>query len=237
LENLGLKREPSHRAVGGGDAEFEIEITTFLKRFIDRVTDMCLVRREYAFDQVRPRLLDVIPDQTPGDEIPVPAGHPCGRKGDLEPGFFIPKCLFSLVVRCDVHGDGAHTDWLAAAIENCRLVRLHPDKSAIFRDPSEFAAAGSCLKDLGNFTSNPITIRDREFGAVRHVAGRHVEEEGWELLQEQQLDAPLAAELIFKAYRVDFIRPSREQILRDIGMTPDDVSQLLEDVDRRQDPE
>ena len=32
-----------------------------------------------------------------------------------------------------------------------------------------------------------------------------------------------------------FTRPSREQILRDIGMTPDDVSDLLEDVDRRQD--
>ena len=58
-----------------------------------------------------------------------------------------------------------------------------------------------------------------------------------ELLQEQRLDAPHAVELIFKAYRVDFTRPSREQILRDIGMTPDDVSQLLEDVDRRQEDE
>jgi hypothetical protein len=69
---------------------------------------------------------------------------------------------------------------------------------------------------------------------LRH---RHIDEEGWELLQEQQLDAPLAVELIFKAHRVDFTRPSREQILRDIGMTPDDVNQLLEDVDRRQDRE
>jgi hypothetical protein len=66
---------------------------------------------------------------------------------------------------------------------------------------------------------------------------RHVDEEGWELLQEQQLDAPLAVELIFRAHRIDFTRPSREQILRDIGMTPDDVSHLLEDVERRQDEE
>ena len=69
--------------------------------------------------------------------------------------------------------------------------------------------------------------------ALRHS----LVEEGWELLQEQQLDAPLAVELIYKARRIDFTRPSREQILRDIGMTPEDVSQLLEDVDRRQDQE
>ena len=70
--------------------------------------------------------------------------------------------------------------------------------------------------------------------ALRH---RHIDEEGWELLQEQQLGAPLAVELIFRAHRIDFTRPSREQILRDIGMTPEDVNQLLEDVDRRQDQE
>jgi hypothetical protein len=66
---------------------------------------------------------------------------------------------------------------------------------------------------------------------------RYVDEEGWELLQEQRLETPLAVELIFKAHRVDFTRPSREQILRDIGMTPDEVSQMLEDVDRRQERE
>jgi hypothetical protein len=66
---------------------------------------------------------------------------------------------------------------------------------------------------------------------------RHVEEEGWELLQEQRLDASLAVELIFKARRVDFTRPSREQILRDIGMTPDDVDHLLDHVDREQEGE
>ena len=86
---------------------------------------------------------------------------------------------------------------------------------------------------------NPYEHRwsEHDYDALESLRRRHVEEEGWDLLQEQQLDAPLAAELIFKAYRVDFTRPSREQILRDIGMTPDDVSQLLEDVDRRQEEE
>jgi hypothetical protein len=78
---------------------------------------------------------------------------------------------------------------------------------------------------------------EHDYDGVESLRRRHVEEEGWELLQEQGLDAPFAFELIFKAYRVDFTRPSREQILRDIGMTPDDVSQLLEDVDRRQEGE
>ena len=81
--------------------------------------------------------------------------------------------------------------------------------------------------------------RPLERGRFRSPAGgslrrRHIEEQGWELLQEQYLDAPLAVELIFKAHRVDFTRPSREQILRDIGMTPDDVSDLLGHVDREQ---
>ena len=78
---------------------------------------------------------------------------------------------------------------------------------------------------------------EHDYDGVESLRRRHVEEEGWELLQEQRLDDPFAFELIFKAYRVDFTRPSREQILRDIGMTPDDVSQLLEDVDRRQEGE
>jgi hypothetical protein len=78
---------------------------------------------------------------------------------------------------------------------------------------------------------------EADYDSLEGLRRRHIDEEGWELLQEQQLDAPLAVELIFKAHRIDFTRPSREQILRDIGMTPDDVNHLLEDVDRRQDRE
>jgi hypothetical protein len=76
---------------------------------------------------------------------------------------------------------------------------------------------------------------EEDFDSLNAVRARHVDENGWELLQEQQLDAPLAVELIFKAHRIDFTRPSREQILRDFGMTPDDVNHLLEKVDREQD--
>lgn len=78
---------------------------------------------------------------------------------------------------------------------------------------------------------------EADFESMESLRRRHVDEGGWELLQEQTLDAPLASELIFKAHRIDFTRPSREQILRDIGMTPDDVSDLLEHVDREQEGE
>jgi hypothetical protein len=86
---------------------------------------------------------------------------------------------------------------------------------------------------------NPYARRwsEADYESLEALRRRHIDEEGWELLQEQRLDATLAVELIFRAHRVDFTRPSREQILRDIGMTPDDVDHLLEDVDRRQDEE
>jgi hypothetical protein len=78
---------------------------------------------------------------------------------------------------------------------------------------------------------------EEDYESLESLRHRYQDEEGWELLQEQWLDAERAVELIFRARRIDFTRPSREQILRDIGMTPDDVSQLLEDVDRRQERE
>ncbi len=78
---------------------------------------------------------------------------------------------------------------------------------------------------------------ETDFDSLESLRRRHIEEHGWELLQEQNLDASLAVELIFKAHRVDFTRPSREQVLRDIGMTPDDVSDLLGHVDREQEGE
>jgi hypothetical protein len=83
---------------------------------------------------------------------------------------------------------------------------------------------------------NPHVRRwsEADFDSLESLRRRHINEQGWQLLQEQKLDAPLAVELIFKAHRVDFTRPSREQILRDIGMTPDDVSDLLGHVDREQ---
>jgi hypothetical protein len=74
---------------------------------------------------------------------------------------------------------------------------------------------------------------ENDFESLEHARRLFVDESGWELRQQQELDAPLAHELIFEARRVDFTRPSREQILRDIGMTPEGVNRLLDEVDRR----
>ncbi len=53
------------------------------------------------------------------------------------------------------------------------------------------------------------------------------------LRQEQKLDAPLATEWIFEAHRIVFSRPSQEEILAEIGMTPEGVNRLMEKVDRK----
>jgi hypothetical protein len=103
-------------------------------------------------------------------------------------------------------------------------------------EPSEAGASGGGVRAR---YWNPHEHRwtELDYESLEGLRRRHIDEEGWELLQEQPLDTPLAVELIFRAHRIDFTRPSREQILRDIGMTPDDVDQLLEDVEPRQDPE
>jgi hypothetical protein len=76
---------------------------------------------------------------------------------------------------------------------------------------------------------------ENDFESLEHARRLFVDESGWALRQEQALDDPLAHELIFEARRVDFTRPSREQILRDIGMTPEGVNRMLDEVDRRTD--
>ena len=76
---------------------------------------------------------------------------------------------------------------------------------------------------------------ENDFESLEHARRLFVDESGWVLRQEQALDTPEANELIFEARRVDFTRPSREQILRDIGMTPETVNRLLDQVDRRPD--
>ncbi len=78
---------------------------------------------------------------------------------------------------------------------------------------------------------------ENDFESLEHARRLFIDESGWVLRQEQALDAPLAHELIFEARRVDFTRPSREQILRDIGLTPDGVNRLMERVDRQQRPD
>jgi len=75
---------------------------------------------------------------------------------------------------------------------------------------------------------------ENDFESLEHVRRLFVDESGWVLRQEQGLDAPLAHELIFESHRIDFTRPSKEQILREIGMTPKSVTEMLEQVDRDQ---
>ena len=68
---------------------------------------------------------------------------------------------------------------------------------------------------------------ENAFESLDHALRLFVDESGWVLRQQQALDGPHAHELIFEARREDFSRPSTEQILQDVGLTPQDVAKLL----------
>jgi len=70
------------------------------------------------------------------------------------------------------------------------------------------------------------------FDSLDHALRLFVDESGWVLRQQQALDTPEAHELIFEARREDFSRPSTEQILHEVGLSPEEVANLLERVDR-----
>ncbi|MEA2722883.1 MAG: hypothetical protein QOH59_654 [Gemmatimonadales bacterium] len=70
------------------------------------------------------------------------------------------------------------------------------------------------------------------FDSLDHALRLFVDESGWVLRQQQSLDAPEAHELIFEARREDFSRPSTEQILHEVGLSPEEVANLLQRVDR-----
>jgi hypothetical protein len=70
------------------------------------------------------------------------------------------------------------------------------------------------------------------FESLEHALHLFVDESGWVLRQQQALDAPHAFELVFEARREDFSRPSTEAILQDVGLTPEDVADLMERVER-----
>ena len=78
---------------------------------------------------------------------------------------------------------------------------------------------------------------DHRFESLDHAIRLFVDESGWVLLQQQDLDGPNAHELVFEARRADFARPSTDQILRDIGMTPGSVADLMDRVDRGTPPD
>lgn len=66
------------------------------------------------------------------------------------------------------------------------------------------------------------------FESLEHALRLFVHESGWTLLQQQALAGAHAHELIFEAHRIDFSRPSTEQLLRDIGMAPQRVADILD---------
>ena len=72
---------------------------------------------------------------------------------------------------------------------------------------------------------------ENAFESLDHALRLFVDESGWALRQQQALDAPHAHELIFEARREDFSRPSTEQMLQEVGLSPQDVAHLLKRVD------
>jgi hypothetical protein len=74
---------------------------------------------------------------------------------------------------------------------------------------------------------------ENAFESLDHAVRLFVDESGWVLRQQQALDGPQMHELIFEARREDFSRPSTEQMLQEVGLTPQDVAKLL----KRGDPE
>ena len=72
---------------------------------------------------------------------------------------------------------------------------------------------------------------ENAFESLDHALRLFVDESGWMLRQQQTLDRPHAHELVFEARREDFSRPSTEQMLQEVGLTPQDVAHLLKRVD------
>jgi hypothetical protein len=66
------------------------------------------------------------------------------------------------------------------------------------------------------------------FESLDHAIRLFVDETGWILLQKQALAGEHEYELIFQARMKDFQGPSTEEILKDVGLTPADVKELLE---------
>jgi hypothetical protein len=70
------------------------------------------------------------------------------------------------------------------------------------------------------------------FESLEHALHLFVDESGWVLRQQQALDGPQAFELIFEARREDFSRPSTEAMLQDVGLSAEDVADLIERIER-----
>jgi hypothetical protein len=97
--------------------------------------------------------------------------------------------------------------------------------------PGDVLPAGSVL--VSRFW-HPSLHRwsENAFESLEHAMHLFVDESGWVLRQQQGLHGPYAFELIFEARREDFSRPSTEAMLRDVGLTPEDVADIIERVER-----
>ena len=73
---------------------------------------------------------------------------------------------------------------------------------------------------------------EHSFESLEHAMHLFIDESGWVLRQQQALEGSHAHELIFEARREDFSRPSTEAILQDVGLTPEDVADLLGRMER-----
>ena len=77
---------------------------------------------------------------------------------------------------------------------------------------------------------------ENAFESLDHALRLFVDESGWVLRQQQALDGPQLHELLFEARREDFSRPSTEQMLQEVGLTPQDVADLLDHVRQKEQP-
>ncbi|MFL5402620.1 MAG: hypothetical protein ACJ8BF_07360 [Gemmatimonadales bacterium] len=75
---------------------------------------------------------------------------------------------------------------------------------------------------------------ENAFESLDHALRLFVDESGWVLRQHQLLDVAQAHELLFEARREDFSRPSTEQMLQEVGLSPTDVADLLNRVKREE---
>ena len=73
---------------------------------------------------------------------------------------------------------------------------------------------------------------ENSFESLGHAMHLFLDESGWVLRQQQALEGLHAYELIFEARREDFSRPSTEEMLQDVGLTPADVADMMDRVDR-----
>lgn len=97
--------------------------------------------------------------------------------------------------------------------------------------PADRAPQGTVL--LSRFW-HPALHRwsENSFESLEHAMHLFLDESGWALRQQQALDGPHAYELIFEARREDFSRPSTEAMLQEVGLSPEDVAALMQQVDR-----